>query len=164
MSSQPTFLIRQQMSGLSTLDRPRISEAERISILGQLDRIERRLQLGQDEFSDIGPVDTGTPAFTSPSDFDLPSSSYGALPYGEQPAAQPSTFWGDLFKVVTAAGGAAISIFKPTATAKPVYGPGGLVPKPVATTPTLAGIPWWGWLLGLGGLGAVGIGIAVLRR
>lgn len=93
---------------------------------------------------------------TSPTNPDL---IYNPPVQPTQPAGGSGSSWGtpDALKLITAGGLVASPFIKKTATTT--------APKPGGLVTTSTGMPWWGWaLIGLGGLGAVGVGFSLLRR
>lgn len=106
-------------------------------------------------------IEQGKPGATQPGLQPSPENpDLFFMPPTEPVEPPPGTSWGltDLLRLLPAAGAIAAPFLRFTPRGAPA--PGVVVPV-TTTTP----MPWWGWaLIGVGGLGAVGIGFAVLRR
>jgi hypothetical protein len=106
-------------------------------------------------------IEQGTPGAAQPGLQPSPESpDLFFMPPAEIVEPPPGTSWGltDLLRLLPAAGAIASPFLRFTPRGAPAPG----VVVPVTTT---APMPWWGWaLIGVGGLGAVGIGFSILRR
>jgi hypothetical protein len=130
-----------------------MTEGERRAALSALDRIEARL--GQEELVEVLP----TGADVIPEISTVPDLIF----WQPTELVEPSPGWMDtILRLLPAAGSVAAGFFRfPATTPTPVYGPAPVSKVPAPST----AIPWWGWaLIGVGGLGAVGVTFAILRR
>lgn len=124
------------------------------------DQISKIQQLSNATNSLWAMIQQGTPGATQPGLQPSPENpDLFFMPPNEPVEPPPGTSWGltDLLRLLPAAGAIASPFLRFTPRGAP--SPGAVVP--VVTTP----MPWWGWaLIGVGGLGAVGIGFTILRR